>query len=693
MSSRGALRLILARGRPPSVAMPARAPRRLLQTSAPPSPPARTLAAVKRKSSFWAPSHSTNFWSPNPAPDPAKNGEGRTPDVPPSPDLTVSVAAPPLPAPSAVTELGEDDEECGPHQKRKQRYLDSLMDKAGELNLHCSILDSNGNWTVEEGSYKKTDLCRAHDLDPRDLRKLDSLTPSLTPTLVPVILTRRTCILISILTFRALIKPDRVIIFEAPGTEESETTREFKRHLQSNIRAGLLPEHERHEYSEHHDHHLELNYEHRALESVLVAAANALESEMDFVRGLVKELLNNLEHDINREYLRQLLHYSRRLAGFQSRAKNVKLAVDELLDSDEDMSAMYLTDRKQGKPRALHDHDQLELLLESFTKQVEEIVSEIDTTVANMQSTQEISELMLDSSRNALLALDVKVSMATLGIGAGALVAGIFGMNLATSLEQTPWAFAVVASMTYLFAFLIYIYGVKLLRKVGHVSLENSNPVASMKAAKLQFLKERAAARAARDKEIQEARDAAEAAAGAAAAAWAQRPIPDYEQRWHLVRRHLKSRISLWDRLFRPHLLRRSLLGLRRPPGAPQGRPIVWTNEPTTTQSHRVPPKVRPLPGHPGGPPLPRERPAAAAAPRPSYPLGSVPHGRRIPPAFVPLMPDLAPSPKVEHLSVPSVPSYDTTRAKAQAQAASSASRRPTPSSPLADASSYRRDN
>lgn len=177
MSSRGALRLILTRGRPPSGAgaIPARL-RRQLNTS-PPSPPARTLA-VKRKSSFWAPSHSTNFWSPNPPPDPSKGDEGRVPDVPPSPDLTVSVAAPPLPAPSAVTEVGEGDEECSPHQIRKQRYLDSLMDKAGELNLHCecaiwgptadapgSILDSKGNWTVEEGSYKKTDLCRAHDLD------------------------------------------------------------------------------------------------------------------------------------------------------------------------------------------------------------------------------------------------------------------------------------------------------------------------------------------------------------------------------------------------------------------------------------------------------------------------------------------------------------------------------------------------
>lgn len=68
-----------------------------------------------------------------------------------------------------------------------------------------------------------------------------------------------------------------------------------------------------------------------------------------------------------------------------------------------------------------------------------------------MQSTQEIVELILDSNRNALLGLDLKVcsasstthggrgltcllkvSIGTMGIGMGALVAGLFGMNVRT---------------------------------------------------------------------------------------------------------------------------------------------------------------------------------------------------------------------------------------------------------------------
>ena len=87
---------------------------------------------------------------------------------------------------------------------------------------------------------------------------------------------------------------------------------------------------------------------------------------------------------------------------------------------------MHLSDRKNCIERQPHDHEELELLLESFSKQVEEIVNEaenIEVTSqtlcsllhpkaclqSNVQSTQEIVELILDSNRNALLALDLKV--------------------------------------------------------------------------------------------------------------------------------------------------------------------------------------------------------------------------------------------------------------------------------------------
>lgn len=42
---------------------------------------------------------------------------------------------------------------------------------------------------------------------------------------------------------------------------------------------------------------------------------------------------------------------------------------------------MYLTDKKNDVTRAREDHEDLEMLLESFAKQVEEIVNEADTMI------------------------------------------------------------------------------------------------------------------------------------------------------------------------------------------------------------------------------------------------------------------------------------------------------------------------
>lgn len=108
-----------------------------------------------------------------------------------------------------------------------------------------------------------------------------------------------------------------------------------------------------------------------------------------------------------------------------------------------------------------------------------------------MQSTQEIAELMLDSGRNALLALDIKVSIATLGVGTGALVAGFFGMNvsqprmdrnrvltsqLVTQLEQTDYAFVAVAGTASALGILVFIWGARILRKVRRVALSGRAP-------------------------------------------------------------------------------------------------------------------------------------------------------------------------------------------------------------------------
>ena len=58
---------------------------------------------------------------------------------------------------------------------------------------------------------------------------------------------------------------------------------------------------------------------------------------------------------------------------------------------------------------------------------------------------------MLDAVRNELLAFEIRINIITMGFGLGALIAGIYGMNLYNGLEQHPYAFYIVSGSSVVF--------------------------------------------------------------------------------------------------------------------------------------------------------------------------------------------------------------------------------------------------
>ncbi|TFY71295.1 hypothetical protein EVG20_g1695 [Dentipellis fragilis] len=337
----------------------------------------------------------------------------------------------------------------GPSDGQEEAAKAAILEKSvkgrqhTDLMLRCIILDAEGNVKTISGQFKRSDLCSEHSLNPRDLRKIDSRIPNLVPT----ILVRRGYILANILHIRALVKADAVILFDSYGSTDSRLHSVFLYHLEHNLKSKTTG----------------MPYEFRALDSILLSVVSALEAEMVFIRNLVGGLLAELEDDIDHDKFKRLLHYARRLTSFQNRARLVQEAIEEVLEQDEDLAAMYLTDQLNNHPRLPSDHEELEVLLETYSKQVEEFVNEADNTQAssNVQSTQEIVELILDSNRNALLALDLKVSIYTMGLGMGALVAGLFGMNLTSQLEGTPYAFITMSVLATAIASLASLAGLR----------------------------------------------------------------------------------------------------------------------------------------------------------------------------------------------------------------------------------------
>ena len=134
-----------------------------------------------------------------------------------------------------------------------------------------------------------------------------------------------------------------------------------------------------------------LPYEFRALEAVLISVTTGLETEFEGVSQPVMRVLQELEEDIDRDKLRHLLIYSKKLGTFEQKARLVRDAIDDLLEADDDLVTMYLTERAEEKIRKEEDdHTDVEMLLESYYKVCDEIVQVAGNLVSNIRNTEEV---------------------------------------------------------------------------------------------------------------------------------------------------------------------------------------------------------------------------------------------------------------------------------------------------------------
>lgn len=333
-----------------------------------------------------------------------------------------------------------------------------------ELKLRCTEFDKNGNVTLVSGEFKKSELIAKYGLLPRDLRKIDS-------SVLPHILVRPTAILLNLLHLRVLIQSDRVLVFDAYGSTDSYTQSLFMYDLEGKLRQKTTanssvisdPNTPSNTY---------LPYEFRALEAVLISVTSGLEAEFALVREPVTHILRELEEDIDREKLRHLLIHSKKLGTFEQKARLVRDALYELLEADDDLASMYLTERKTtGKPRPTQEHTEVEMLLESYHKICDEVVEISGNLISNIRNTEEVVKAILDANRNQLMLFEIKVSIATLGLAGGTLVAGFYGMNLENFIEETNWGFGAVTGFSIAFSGWLCVYGLRKLRKVQKVRM------------------------------------------------------------------------------------------------------------------------------------------------------------------------------------------------------------------------------
>jgi Mg2+ and Co2+ transporter CorA len=248
-------------------------------------------------------------------------------------------------------------------------------------------------------------------LQIRDLRQIDPSFPS-----KPALWVRHNVLIVSLLHIRALIFADRLLLFDPSSPKVQETAVAIRDRLSS---CSL-------------DNDVYAPFEFRALESCFICVCSALERDLGAFEPYLVQLLEELSRESTMQKIEALRMLKLRLNALLAKAQNIQGAVKAVLDEDEDMARLYLTElRKQpDKPRAIEDHEAAEQLLESYLQVVDHVHNRAALLSAATSDTEDLMGIQLDAMRNRLLLLDMSISVITGSFAWADVVIGLFHMNL-----------------------------------------------------------------------------------------------------------------------------------------------------------------------------------------------------------------------------------------------------------------------
>ena len=112
----------------------------------------------------------------------------------------------------------------------------------------------------------------------------------------------------------------------------------------------------------------------------------------------------------------------------------------------------------------IEDHELFELLLETYQQSVSTVQNSIDLLRSELTNGEQFHILRLTTARNKLLTASLIFTIVAMCTGIGSFVGSIFGMNLASGLEETEGLFniiAVVASFIVVFMSLSIYLGLR----------------------------------------------------------------------------------------------------------------------------------------------------------------------------------------------------------------------------------------
>jgi magnesium transporter len=322
------------------------------------------------------------------------------------------------------------------------------------------------NGTITMRSLQTSEILRESSIYARDLFSL-SLTSKHeraikrgshgaaahhTTRPLSVILPRGKEILLSFGNIRALIERDHVLMFDAHDLSVRQFANEvalaFRQHLkeiEASKARGEVPPRDLNYFAE--------PFELVFIEEVLRETCDAFSRRIRLYEPIVDSFVDRVANEVFSDSgVHQLVPIKDSLQSFEIHVKQSIDCLTTLLSNDQDMILLLLTEQAKaeakGEKLSHERHEDVELLLEEYARQLNNILFEINYLLQRLDSKREFVSLALAGYRNRLLRMHLYLGIVGVSLGIGTTIAGFFGMNLISGLEHSPYAFNNVVLLT-----------------------------------------------------------------------------------------------------------------------------------------------------------------------------------------------------------------------------------------------------
>lgn len=300
------------------------------------------------------------------------------------------------------------------------------------------VVEVTSNGMVSTRKINRRQLLKSSGLRPRDIRSVD---PSLFLTnSMPSLLVREHAILLNLGSLRAMAMQERVLIFDynsKGGKAFIETL--LPRLNPKNVNGGPC-----------------MPFALEVVEAALLSRIQRLEQRLINLEPRVQALLEVLPNRLTGDILEELRTSKQTLVELGSRAGALRQMLLDLLEDPHEIRRICIMGRnctlKKGddymecsvpleKQIAEEEEEEIEMLLENYLQRCESCHGQAERLLDSAKEMEDSIAVSLSSRRLEVSRVELLLQVGTFCVAVGALVAGIFGMNLKSYLEEHVLAF------------------------------------------------------------------------------------------------------------------------------------------------------------------------------------------------------------------------------------------------------------